>query len=431
MRDSPTARSTSAARRLSRREFFGSTLMASLAGACASRGTVATTPAGASRAVAAETLASDETIYGRLLGVQPHLPAFDHITALGGSRMPDEVIAAMTEANRHFVDMHELTIAAGKRIADVMHAEAALVSAGSFSAMLLGAAACLTGTDEEKMAALPHPTWPRRECVIQSPHRVNYDRAFRAAGMTIVEVETREQFASAVSAERTAMIFALARNEYQRADDPSVMTPAEILEAGQRAGVPAMIDAASEIPPTANLTRWTEMGFDLVVISGGKGIRGPQSTGMLAGRADLIEAARLQATPNAHIGRGMKVGKEEIVGLITALNRYVALDHEAEHATWARKARYVAAELAGIPGLIARATLNAKGYEDVELSWDDSIFPMTVQELRARLKDGTPRIAMAGSRIATRCMANDEERLVAARLREFFLEEAARPAAGA
>lgn len=423
----PTISSTArVARRLSRREFFGTTLLAGLAGGCASRGGTATIPARTNPAATAPAVSRvGDSIYRRLLGVEPHLPAFDHITRLGGSRMPDEVMDAMVEANRHFVDMNELTLAAGARVAEVMHAESALVTSGSASAMLLGAAACLTGTDSDKMAALPHPTWPRRECVIQAAHRVSYDRSFRAAGMTIREVETREQFADTVSPERTAMIAVLGRIEYQRADDPDVMTPQELLDIGKRAGVPVMIDVAAEVPPTTTLTRWTDMGFDLVVVSGGKGIRGPQSTGILAGRTDLIEAARLQATPNAHIGRGMKVGKEEIIGLITALDRYVALDHEAEHAMWNRKARYIAGELADIPGLTARATLTPKEYEDVMLSWDESVFPMTPQELRARLHQGDPRIAMVGTRITTRCMADGEETLVAARLREFFLSEAA------
>ena len=132
--------------------------------------------------------------------------------------------------------------------------------------------------------------------------------------MTNVEVDTREQFRNAVS-ENTAMIGLLARLEYERQDDPEVMKPHEFIEIGRRAGVPVLVDAASELPPARNLTRFSEMGADLVVVSGGKGMRGPQSTGILAGRADLIEAARIHAAPNGNLGRGMKVGKEEIIGL--------------------------------------------------------------------------------------------------------------------
>ena len=176
MKASATPPTASAARRLSRREFFGTTLLAGLAGGCASRGGVRTTPASTSRAASAAAVPGyGDNIYSRLLGVEPHLPAFDHITRLGGSRMPDEVIEAMVEANRHFVDMDELTVAAGRRVAEVMHAEDALVTCGSSSAMLLGAAACLTGASQDMMSALPHPTWPRRECLVQAAHRVNYD----------------------------------------------------------------------------------------------------------------------------------------------------------------------------------------------------------------------------------------------------------------
>ena len=148
--------------------------------------------------------------------------------------MPPEVMKAMLEANEYFVDMHELTRAAGRRLSEVMGTEDALVTCGAFSAMILGAAACLTGTDPEKIPALPHPNWPKREYLTQRAHRFGYDRAYRAAGMTNVEVDTREQFRNAVS-ENTAMIGLLARLEYERQDDPEVMKPHEFIEIGRRA----------------------------------------------------------------------------------------------------------------------------------------------------------------------------------------------------
>jgi L-seryl-tRNA(Ser) seleniumtransferase len=344
---------------------------------------------------------------------------------------------AMIEANDYFVDMHELTEAAGKRVADAMGAEAALVTAGAFSAMILGAAACLTGNDPEKIDALPHPTWPKRECLIQTAHRFEYDRAYRAAGMTIVEAETREDLVGKIS-DRTAMIAVLTAVEKQsefgpplprelaHPHGPEVIMPEELIEIGKRTGVPVLIDMASDLPPAANFTRFIKGGADLVVISGGKGVRGPQSTGILAGRRDLIEAARLHAAPNGNLGRGMKVGKEEIIGFIVALNRWMELDHEQVEETWNAKARWIADRLQGIPGLTAKYAINTVGYADVYLSWDQEVIPLTPKEAREKLKKGEPRLAYDGDTVRTRCLRDGEEVLVARRLREFFEEEVRR-----
>ena len=404
---------------LNRRQFFGLGLFGALASGCATRGaTMSGGTRGAEAAVVVKQ-ALDDNIYTRMLGLKPHLPAMDHITYLGGSRMPSEVMQAMFEANEQFVDMHELTRAAGARLAGVLGADAALVTSGSFSAMILGAAACLTGNDQAKIDALPHPTWSKRECLTQTSGRFGYDRAYRAAGMTMVNVETREQFANAINS-NTAMISGLARLDYQTEDDPKAMKVHELLEFGRRAGVPVIVDAASELPPTNTLTRWLDAGADLVVISGGKGIQGPQSTGILAGRRDLIEAATLHAAPNANLGRGMKVGKEEIMGFLVALDRYVGLDHDRVYAEWRRKAEYIANELQGIPGLMADVPQDDRGKPRVNLTWDENAVPLSAVEVREGLKNGDPRIAMTGQAIQTRCMNDGEEILVAQRTREFF-----------
>ena len=404
---------------LNRRQFFGLGLFGALASGCATRG--ATMSGGTSGAEAAVVVkqALDDNIYTRMLGLKPHLPAMDHITYLGGSRMPSEVMQAMLEANEQFVDMHELTRAAGARLAEVLGAEAALVTSGSFSAMILGAAACLTGNDEAKIDVLPHPTWSKIECLTQTSGRFGYDRAYRAAGMTMVNVETREQFANAINS-NTAMISGLARLDYETEDDPKAMKVHELLEFGRRAGVPVIVDAASELPPTNTLTRWVDAGADLVVISGGKGIQGPQSTGILAGRRDLIEAATLHSAPNANLGRGMKVGKEEIMGFLVALDRYVGLDHDRVYAEWRRKAEYIARELQGIPGLMADVPQDDRGKPRVNLTWDENTVPLSAVEVREGLKNGDPRIAITGQSIQTRCMNDGEEILVAQRTRDFF-----------
>ena len=203
--------------------------------------------------------------------------------------------------------------------------------------------------------------------------------------------------------------------------------PEELVAIGKQHGVPVVIDAASELPPVDSLTRYTKMGADLVVISGGKGIRGPQSTGILAGRRDLIEAATLSHSPNTGLGRGMKVGKEEIVGLIVALNRYVALDHEAVFETWNRKARWLADQLKGIRGLTAEYRDNAYGFGEIRFEWDQKVIPLTPNEVKEKLKAGEPRIVYyddaRGGTIQTRTMRDGEEICAARRLREFFVAE--------
>lgn len=292
----------------------------------------------------------EDNVYTRLLGVRPHLGAHEHISQLGGGRMSREVLQAMAEANEFFVDMRELNAAAGRRAAELLGADAALITAGGFSGMILGAAACLTGTDEEKVAALPHPTWERRECLIQTAQKFDYDRAYRAAGATIVYAPTRADLQARLGP-RTAFVAILSASERQgvfappfaahRAPPPSpdLVPHEELIAMARQAGVPVLVDMASDLPPWGQLDRFLRAGADLLVLSGGKAIGGPQSSGILLGRRDLIEAARLNSTPNDHIGRGMKVGKEEIIGLIVALERYVQTDHAADVQQWNARAQ--------------------------------------------------------------------------------------------
>ena len=380
-----------------------------------------------------DAIAADlrDNVYTRLLGVRPHVGAHEHLSSMGGSRMPAEVMDAMVEANRYFVDMAELHEAAGRRIAEIMGAEAALVSSGAFATMLVGAAGVLTGSDEERMGLLPNPTWPKVECLFQTAHRFFYDNVFGLAGMKLVEAGTRAEYEAAIT-DRTALLVGLAYIEHQtrgvppfpvrhrQEHDPETLMPLEIIEIGRRRGVPVMIDLASNLPPKENLTKYLEAGADLVVVSGGKGIRGPNSTGILAGRADLIEAARMQNAPNNGIGRGLKVGKEEIVGLVAALERYVALDEDEEIAAWNGKARWLADQLQGIDGLEARYELNTHGYHDVELLWDESVIPLSREDVDRLLRSGDPKIIYDGPGPRTLQLEAGEVELVVRRLRELF-----------
>ena len=374
-----------------------------------------------------------DNIYTRLLGIRPHLGAHEHITTMGGSRMPPEVVQALVEANDYFVDINELATAAGRRVAELMGAEAALVTAGGFSSMLLGAAACLTGADRDRMRTLPHPTWEKRDCILQTAHRFSYDHAYASAGARLVYVESREDLVARID-RNTAMLACVSAVERgtpiapprprsrMRPSDPSVIMPTELIRIGKEAGVPVLVDAASDVPPKENLTRYIEEGADLVVISGGKGLLGPQSTGILAGRRDLIEAAALQAAPNDHIGRGMKVGKEEIVALVVALERFVRLDIDAEITRWNAKARWLADQLADIPGLDATYAENTSGYADVDLSWDRDLIDLDRRQLQSLLRQGEPKVIYDGTTVRTRQLRDGEEQLVAQRLREVFTD---------
>ncbi len=384
-----------------------------------------------------------DNIYTRLLGVRPHLGAHEHISRLGGGRMSREVLSAMAEANEYFVDMRELNAAAGRRAAELLGAEAAMITAGGFSGMILGAAACLTGTDEEKVAALPHPTWERRECLIQTSQKFDYDRAYRAAGATIVYADTKADLESRLGP-RTALIAILSASERQgvfappfaahRTPPPSaqLVPHEELIAMGKRVGVPVLVDMASDLPPWPQLDRFIKAGADLLVLSGGKAIGGPQSSGVLLGRRDLIDAARLNSTPNDNIGRGMKVGKEEIIGLIVALERYAKTDHAADMERWNMRARRIVDRLQGISGLRATYALNTAGYGDADLTWDEKDIALNRDSLRRELADGSPRVELEviltqdrgtttwHATARTRVLRDGEELLVARRLREVF-----------
>lgn len=371
----------------------------------------------------------EDNIYTRLLGVRPHIGAHEHITTLGGSRMPPEVLEAIVEANEYFVDMHELTEAAGSRIAELMGAEAAIITSGGAGSLLLGSAACLTGLDLDRIRALPEVTWDRKVCLIQSAHRFSYDQAYRAAGMTNVYVDTREELHDRID-DTVAMLPVISAIERgypiapprpfhrSRPTPDTVILPEEMIEIGKEYGIPVMVDMASDLPPWSNLQRYINLGADLVVISGGKGILGPQSTGILAGRHDLIESARLQNSPNNYIGRGLKVGKEEVVALVVALERAMSIDQDSEIAHWNDQALWITKQLQDIPGVNARFEINNGGYADVDLSWDESVIPIDPPTLKRQLRDGSPRIIYDGTTVRTRQLRYGEEQLVVNRLRE-------------
>ena len=267
---------------------------------------------------------SGEGFYERL-GVRPVINAWSWVTVAGGSIMPAPVLRAMEEASRNFVDLHDLNRKAGEVIARLTGAEAGLVSAGSGAGMLLQAAACMTGADPAKVWRLPDTRGMKNRIIMHRSHRVSYDRNFRTAGAKLVEIGDMGvtepwQLEDAITRRTAAVAYVFGPRK------SGALSLETVVEIAHSRGVPVIVDAAAMLPPAENLTKFIRVGADMVSFSGGKGVMGPQSSGILCGRKDLIEAAYMNAAPNSQgIGRPAKVSKENIAGLVTAprtLRRY-------------------------------------------------------------------------------------------------------------
>ena len=285
------------------------------------------------------------------LGVKPIITASGTTTMYGGTRLRPEVMEVMNKAATVMVDVNELNWQAGKVLAEVTGAEAGLVSSGAAGGLVLQAAACIAGSDQPKMAQLPNTRGLKNEIIIHNSHRFAYDQCYRAAGARLVGIGDGRrcqpwQLEAAITDRTAAVAYLYAPFVSRRA-----LPLQQVCEIAQARGVPVIVDAASYLPPRANLRRFTREGADMIIYSGGKAVRGPQGTGILCGRADLIEAAAANGSPNQSIGRGMKVAKEEIVGLVTALRIFVDEDEEAETARYRGMCQAVVDALIEVPGL--------------------------------------------------------------------------------
>jgi D-glucosaminate-6-phosphate ammonia-lyase len=274
--------------------------------------------------------------------------------------MVPEVLAAMQEAAGAYILLDELQAKASEVIARATGAEAGMATGGAEAGLLLATAGILAGTDPIKIERLPDTTGMKNEAIIHRAHRNGYDHALRAAGAKVVEVGyghgTIPYQLEAAFTEQTALVEYLASPWASRGALPLAQTCA----IAHKHGVPVLVDAAAMLPPAENLTRFIAEGADLVTFSGGKGLRGPQSSGILAGRADLIRAALANGSPNHSVGRAAKAAKEDIVGLIVALERYLALDHAAELARWEAQAEYMLERFDGLPGVEARTLYDGR-----------------------------------------------------------------------
>ena len=365
------------------------------------------------------------------LGVAPIINAQSWVTALGGSIMRPEVVQAMDDAANAFVDVKKLNLAAGEVVARSCGAERGLVTAGCSAAQVLMVAACMTGQSEENAEQLPDTTGMKNEVILFKGQRNRYDKAFVTAGATLVEYGsvdsvTADDLSEAINENTACIAFVVAPFL------PQGIGLEETIRVAHEHGVPVIVDAAAEVPPRSNLNKFHKMGADMVAFSGGKGIGGPQSSGVLAGKADLIEAVVMNSlnldSAVAAIGRPMKVSKENIVGLVTALQLFTDSDEAAEWDGWVSKAQFVAERLTGITGLrveIEDDPAKRQGPQPV-LYFEDDYDGPSAADIKQRLEDGDPGIYVGGGgakpeiSIVMVNVQDGEEIIIAERLNEIL-----------
>jgi L-seryl-tRNA(Ser) seleniumtransferase len=321
------------------------------------------------------------------LGIKPLINAAGTYTYLSASLMPKPVLEAIESASKHYVNLNELHAAVGKRICALLGCEAALVTAGAASALLLGTSACIAGKDKAKIQRLPDTTGMKNEVIIPKAHRNGYDHAVRAAGAKLVEVETLADAEKAIG-DHTALLV------YFNVHGPEgPIKVDEFAALGKKRGVPSLIDAAADIPPVENYTRFLKMGYDLAAFSGGKVLRGPQCSGFLLGRKDLVEAAAANSSPQTDaVGRTNKVGKEEIVGAWAALEHFVKADPDARWKEWERRCATIIGLLAPVKAVMFVPEI-ANAVPHVRVTCDGGITPNRLVE---ELRTGDPRIEVRG-----------------------------------
>lgn len=353
------------------------------------------------------------------LGVTPTINAGVTMTFLSGSLMMPEVLEAINSTSHDFANMYELQDKVGAKIAEMLHVEAAMVTSGAACAMLLGTAACITGTDAEKIKMLPNLPGPRPEVIMQKTHRYLFDQAVSTTGAKIVEVEGADGMQKAINSNTVMALFF-------NAADKSSISHEDFLRIAKAKNIPTFLDAAADVPPVENLFKFQKLGFDLVTFSGGKMIRGPQSAGLLFGRKDLITAARLNHSPHeAPIGRPMKVNKEEMFGMYAALKSYLERDHKKEWEEWLQRAKRIGTQLETVQTVKTETHIDpgpANAFPSLDVVWDFSKVKIKPQEVLAALKNGTPSIVANGNdkklNIGVVLLRPDQIDVVAKRVKE-------------
>jgi L-seryl-tRNA(Ser) seleniumtransferase len=358
------------------------------------------------------------------LGIRTFINARATLTLMTGSLMQDEVIDAINNSSKRYCMLDELQDKVGAKIAELCHAEAATVTSGAFSAIMLGTAGVLSGNDPAKAAMIPHleGSGMKTEVILQKGHNIGYYQAIKNCGVTMVWVETREDLDRAINS-KTAMMAFMNCNT-----NAGQIKHKEWLEVAKKNNIPALIDIAADVPPIENFWKFNDMGFDLVCLSGGKAIRGPQSSGVLMGRKDLIAAARINASPRGStIGRGHKVNKEEILGLYVAIEKFIRTGDE-EWKFWLKQIAHIENAVKNIKSVKTRIFVPeiANSTPNLEISWDPAILAVTGKEIQERLSKGEPGIELNAGKnnisLVTFIMVPGEEKIVAARIKEELLK---------
>ena len=339
---------------------------------------------------------STGNVYGEL-GVTTLINGQGTMTILGGSLMRPEVEAVMALAGRHFVNIPDLEVAAGTRIAEMLKLPAGystIVTSGAAAAMQSGLAGILTGDNPKFIEQIPDLTGMKSEVIIQKSHRNPFDHQLRNTGVKLIEIESREQLRKATNGKTAMMHFT------NFANAAGQIKVDEWARLGKELGIPTMNDAAADTPPVSHLSDYARMGYDLIAFSGGKAIRGPQCAGLLLGRKELVAFALLNNSPHEDtIGRSQKVGKEEIVGMIKALECYLNEDQDALQREWQRRLELISRRITALPGVATAYFVPdiANHVPHMEIKWDPRRTKISPEDAVAALRKSRPAVVLATS----------------------------------
>jgi len=373
-----------------------------------------------------QTPTSFKRNYFKEIGVTPFINAAGGYSAYGGARMRPEVAEAIRYGSFHKAKVDEVHDAVGRRIAEMAGTEAAMVTSGATAAMVLATAACMTMGDKNKIEQLPDTSGLKNEVIIQKNHRYTYDRALIAAGAKLVQVSSEEELIEAVGP-NTAMMFWLFANHNPGGDNISMD---KFLAVADENNVPTFLDGATMTPPASNVIDACKLGFDLIGFSGGKGLRGPYSAGILLGRKDLVDYSRANSSPNSRsIGRGMKVASEEYLGMMVAFEVALGINEEEDFAHKRVILNRIIAQMNGIPCLKAEIILDEGMVSELylDLDWDQSVIKITIEQFIEMLRNGSPSIrirmlkfAKGRVQLSSTVLASGQEITVGKRIREIF-----------
>ena len=413
--------------RWNRRSFLGS--LGALAGAFAAPRKLFGQNRGTASSTAVSGFGSSGNPYEEL-GVPTVINCEGTMTMLGGSLPHPQLEAVMFLAGKHFVSIPDLEVAAGNRIAQMLNLPegyTALVTSGAAAAIQSGLAGILTGDNEALIRQIPDLTGMKSEVIIQKTHRNPFDHQLRTTGVKLVEIETREQLRRAVN-DRTAMM-----HFSNFANESGQIKVDEWVKLAKEYKIPCMNDAAADTPPVSHLWDYANMGYDLITFSGGKAIRGPQCAGMLLGRKDLVAYALLNNSPHEDtIGRSQKVGKEEIIGMVKALELFLAEDHDALAKEWQARLQGISQQITKVPGVRTSFFVPdiANHVPHMQITWDSKI-ALTPEQISKMLKSSKPSIVMGGGEGKPGLAMNSfmlqpgEDKIVAEQLVKLFREHSA------